>query len=447
MMLVFFVRLRFIGFLLFSLSLLFCSNQPDSQPDNEEEKELPPFVAVSKGTVSAALMKSVITGSPSVQNALSGLGIVVNDITYDARLFKLTYDTMYAGRKIRASAMIAVPRKDGELSLVAVQHGTILANQEAPSEWSLATAALTNALLEGLFDTMVGGQVSVNVDYLGFGKSHDQFSIHPYLIRDSYPQDIISAIQFTKQFAQQENINLTDQLFLRGYSEGAFATLAAQQVIESSQILKDDFTLQAVAVGAGPYDLLRTVAKSLSAPSGNLGASSYAPYLYLASEQAYGWETSRMNAIFRTDTNVIRELFNRKNTRMQIETNAAVPASLSALFKSDALSTLKTSAISNNDKPIFREFKEKLRDNSLHSGWIPTAPIRLYHCTHDEIVTSENTTDYAVDLVGGISNDITLTHASTDKSNSGYILDSTMGPIHASCPLYGLPIKEWFKKF
>ncbi len=434
---VLFFNFRFVVFSLCLVSLFFCSNDPEREPS-------PPSI-IEKGTVVASLIRSTIDGNASIQTLVENLGIVSADIRYDVDLFKIIYDTTYDNQKLRASAMVVIPKKDGDLSLVAVQHGTILAQREAPSEWNVLSPASMN-FLEGLFDAMIAGYVSINVDYLGFGESHDNFSVHPYLIRDSYPQDIISAIRFTKkELAQKKNIKLKNQLFLRGYSEGAFATLATQSFIEFDPTLKNEFNIQAVAVGAGPYDLLYTASQALSDPSGMLVAPSFAPYVYLAAEQAYDWKKSHMEAIFKTDTNVIRQLFNRENKRREIEMDMAVPKSLSALFKADALNALKVSTISDTENSIFREFKEKLIENSLHSDWVPSAPTRLYHCAGDKIVASGNTTSQAVGLVKG--RDITSGHASANEADSGYILDTTMGNSHSACPLYGLPIKEWFDKF
>ena len=59
---------------------------------------------------------------------------------------------------------------------------------------------------------------------------------HPYHIKDSYTRAVIHMIRAVKQLSQtlinEESFQYNDQLFLAGYSEGGYATLAAQAGIE-----------------------------------------------------------------------------------------------------------------------------------------------------------------------------------------------------------------------
>ena len=433
--------LFFRSLILLPILLLFfpvCSNQ-------EEEPE--PRVEW-KGALTASDLRDSVLMSEAGEAQLELFGISLNDILYDVDFYKARYEVEYRAQKINASAMITVPKRDGNppLSIVAVQHRTILANAGAPSEWTFAAYSQEGLVMEGLFDSVAGGHISVNVDYLGFGDSLDAFSIHPYLIPDSYPNDVMEAIRTTREFARDEKIILDDNLFLRGYSEGAFASLAVQREIESDENLKSEFGIDAVAVGAGPYDLLHTVSTLLSADVGLLAEPAYAPYLYLALEEAHGWESSRMDSIFKTDTAKIRQLLDRSKSLTQVGMDPALTNQITGLFTSEALSSLRMNTISPTEPDAFREFKEKVKENSLHSGWTPQAPTRLYHCRADTIVPASNTATQANQLVG--DNEITLLdHASEEKGNSGYVIDRDPSHFHRNCPLYSLPIKEWFSKF
>ena len=464
--------------LLFCLLFSFCVNK---EPVNEESQnclvnqespkvgEIPPsnLEIEDKGSLVANNIKSLISLSPPLQDSLENLGISREDLQYDVQLYKIIYDTTYLGNIIRASAMIAVPDKTGPLGLVAVQHGTFFANEEVPSEWisptlaNFANLTLENLVMEGLPDSMVGGYLSVSVDYLGFGESHNKVIRHPYLNCNSYPQDIISALRATKDFVRDKNIVLQDKLFLRGYSEGAFATLATQRVIESDELLKNEFPITAVAAGAGPYDLLYTASTLLRDPSVELLVPSYLPYVYFGAEQVYGkeynWSDTHINNFLKTDTVAMRKLFNGEHTRNVIEMEMSegllvVPKLISALFQAEAL---KSWTVSNNSDAVINETTEPnsifrifnkvvLQDNSLNFGWTPNAPLRLYHCEDDKIVPPGNSTDRASGLVD--NNKISLKeHAILNKNVSGYVTQSDHG--HSPCPLYALPIKEWFDKF
>ncbi len=459
--------------LLFCILFSFCVNK---EPGNEEPQnclvnqesqkvgEIPPsnFEIEDKGSLAADTIKNFISLSPSLRDSLENLGISGEDLQYDVKLYKIIYDTTYLGDIIRASAMIAVPDKAGPFALVAVQHGTFFANKEVPSEWTIPTnLMLENLIMEGLPDSMAGGYLSVNVDYLGFGESRNKVIRHPYLNCNSYPQDIISALRATKDFVRDKNIVLQDKLFLRGYSEGAFATLATQRVIESDELLKNEFPITAVAAGAGPYDLLYTASTLLKDPSVELLVPSYLPYVYFGAEQVYGkeynWSDTHINNFLKTDTVAMRKLFNGEHTRNVIEMGMSegllvVPKLISALFQAGALKSLNVSnnsdaVINETTEPnsIFRIFnKVVLQNNSLNFGWTPNAPLRLYHCEDDKIVPPGNSTDRASGLVD--NNKISFEeHAMINKNVSGYVTKSGYG--HSPCPLYALPIKEWFDKF
>src|SRR3712207_9335251 len=56
-----------------------------------------------------------------------------------------------------------------------------------------------------------------------------------------------------KEFLKKENIAFNDNLFLAGYSEGGYVTLAAAQEIENNP--EHNLKLTGAAAGAGGYEL------------------------------------------------------------------------------------------------------------------------------------------------------------------------------------------------
>ena len=60
-------------------------------------------------------------------------------------------------------------------------------------------------------------------------------------------------LKAAKELAQQNNISFNKKLFLAGYSEGGYATMAAHKAIEENGL--DGFELVASFPGAGAYDL------------------------------------------------------------------------------------------------------------------------------------------------------------------------------------------------
>jgi pimeloyl-ACP methyl ester carboxylesterase len=81
---------------------------------------------------------------------------------------------------------------------------------------------------------------------------------HPRLIRpvmdlSPHADAVIDMIKATKEFLDEEGIQVNDKLFLTGYSEGGYVTLAAAKEIELNP--SHALTVTAVAAGAGSYDL------------------------------------------------------------------------------------------------------------------------------------------------------------------------------------------------
>ncbi len=169
---------------------------------------------------------------------------------YAVTAWRLEYLTVDGdGREVRASGLVAVPDKgQGRLSpALLYQHGTIFKDAEAPSNAILASEApIAVASL---------GYIVVAADYVGYGASKGS-SQHPYLL--SAPtaaavNDMLRAAHFwhdTQGAAAGALCN--GQLFLLGYSEGGYATMAAHRALQASDSPYVPHLVASVA-GAGPY--------------------------------------------------------------------------------------------------------------------------------------------------------------------------------------------------
>src|SRR5690606_25925463 len=93
-------------------------------------------------------------------------------------------------------------------------------------------------------------------DYLGYGASTQ--ILHPYYNERYSAMAVIDMIKAGKIFCKNEDIPVSDKLFLAGYSEGGYVTLAAQKEIESNPA--HNLKITAVAAGAGGYDLTAMLA-------------------------------------------------------------------------------------------------------------------------------------------------------------------------------------------
>ncbi len=146
--------------------------------------------------------------------------------------------------RVNASALVSLPQVEGKrVPLIADLHGTIFGNDYSPTQNDplTRTGTLTSALKSyGV----------VMPDYLGYGKSAN--IQHPYLLKDSLADSVIDAIKATKSFYAQKGLDDGDKLFLMGYSEGGYATMATALKIQNEY---PTINLTAVAPMAGSYDL------------------------------------------------------------------------------------------------------------------------------------------------------------------------------------------------
>lgn len=165
--------------------------------------------------------------------------------------WRLEYTTLDAnGSEVRASGLISVPQKPaGSTSpVLSYQHGTIFRDAEAPS--NNAVPGEVAVVLASL------GYVVVAPDYVGFGASRG--TPHPYLMSTPTAAAVIDLLTASKVWRAQNQVADNGQLFITGYSEGGYATMAAHRALQASGSphLAD---LRMAVVGAGPYDVQATL--------------------------------------------------------------------------------------------------------------------------------------------------------------------------------------------
>ncbi len=191
-------------------------------------------------------------GQATLIQGLVSLGITTLNVTSGASCYKLTYGTPNpAGSLVHASGLVCLPTTTrSNRPVISYQHGTIFLNSDAPSNLLTSPEGAIGAVLAGL------GFISVLPDYLGFGVSAGM--LHPYLHADTLSSATVNMNRAARTFFPAVNATSNGQLFLAGYSEGGYATLATQRLMEQS--LSAEFSVTASEPGDGPYDLTGTAA-------------------------------------------------------------------------------------------------------------------------------------------------------------------------------------------
>ena len=175
------------------------------------------------------------------------------------------------------------------LPLVVYAHGTELQKQACPSrfggeEWPLGAAAAA-----------AFGFAVAMPDLPGMGG--DAGSFHPYCHAASLAYAIVDSIPaavrlFTEDpYLVQHRLTWDGRLYLVGYSEGGYATLAAVKEVEThaaAYAAQAHFTLTGSACMAGPFDLSGAMRTTFIDPVQGYPRSYYLPYFVRGYHGVYG---------------------------------------------------------------------------------------------------------------------------------------------------------------
>ncbi|CAL2085658.1 alpha/beta hydrolase family protein [Tenacibaculum sp. 190524A02b] len=173
---------------------------------------------------------------------------IANKLKYGVKVYKIIYSTNYvrSGFKIKASGAVLIPNTSETMDMLSYQHETLEVSNYPPSNF-LNSAPLY--VSPTVFASI--GYISVLPDYIGYGSS--EIFEHPYEHGESLATASRDMIRATREFiALKDDSNLSDKLFLTGYSEGASATMALHRLLQNKH--SDEFTVTATSCGAGAYD-------------------------------------------------------------------------------------------------------------------------------------------------------------------------------------------------
>jgi pimeloyl-ACP methyl ester carboxylesterase len=179
-------------------------------------------------------LKTIPTIEARVLLILSGVkGISVSNAV---DCYRMQYSIQAGGKVIRLSGLLALPRGIVPLRLVSFQHGTTTTRSAVPSQpdGTGIAAAITFA---------GNGYALVVPDYPGLGESEGR---HPYYVADAIGPAIVGMIEAAQRLQGVPKA----PVFLAGFSEGAWASLAALRIMET-----DGKQVLGSAQVAGAYDL------------------------------------------------------------------------------------------------------------------------------------------------------------------------------------------------
>jgi pimeloyl-ACP methyl ester carboxylesterase len=201
--------------------------------------------------MNAVHLKTISVAEVTSALALAGDAAFLANPGYAVQAWRLTYLTVDGkGQPIVASGLVAIPQKPaGALSpVLSYQHATIKHQVDAPS--SLADLGDPPVVLASL------GYIVVAADYVGYGAASG--APHPYLLSAPSASSVIDLLTAAKFWRQAQHVPDNKQLFLTGYSEGGYVTMATHRALQAGTSVHRDELVRVVA-GAGPYNVATTL--------------------------------------------------------------------------------------------------------------------------------------------------------------------------------------------
>ncbi|MDQ3230725.1 MAG: hypothetical protein M3Q07_02810 [Pseudobdellovibrionaceae bacterium] len=393
------------------LSGLLACQQP--LPDQTEEEETTADIQVESSVPSPFMMAVKLANVPKEQldQKFAALGVKARTGVDIYRIYYRTTDMK--NNHVKGTGLVIVPMiRLPVFPWISLQHVTITGEAQAPS----------NKPEEGIFEASQGF-ITVVADQIGFGGTTG--TTHPYLFKNAYPKALVEMLRASKTFIAANGLTV-GPLFLRGYSEGAYATMALQKAIETQHAT--EFQLVASAPGAGPYELEQTAMGSMALPQVNpvnlsLLALSYAQYL------APEIDLSKVFAISLDE--VKKTLDGSKSYEDALKT---LPSAPSALFKAEFIADFTQAQPTTLEAQTLRRL---LKENShFKDGWTPKTLTRFYHCRDDEAVPVQ-LTDYAMGAISALAPNAPVSKVIMDSP------DASKPFRHQTCPLYYSAI-SWF---
>jgi pimeloyl-ACP methyl ester carboxylesterase len=317
------------------------------------------------------------------------MAAIRNRVEYGIQVYKITYYTTLQGESQVASGLVCVPMGEGPFPVMSYQNGTNTLHSNAPSENPNRDLYL---MLESVAST---GFVVAIPDYIGFGSSDNTF--HPYLHKESTVQTVIDMLRAIDELTENElNVSINNDLYITGYSQGGWATMAVQKAIETE--FSNEFNLKASACGSGPYDL--SYINKYIRNQETYPMPYFTGYMF-NSYQNLGVMTTPIDSVFQEPyAEKIPELYD--GTMSGEEINDELTTVVADLFTENYILNYETDS-------TFTSLRETLVDNSIEA-WVTSTPTRIYHGTADDFVPAQVSTSIYQDFLelGVSSNQVVM---------------------------------------
>ena len=357
------MKTRILSYFLASIIFLSVFSSCELRNNGDDDQPIDKYL-VSYEVQKTYLKVYISTILDQVSDSYPDLESIINYVENGVTIYKISYITTFNGEDHLASGLVCVPLGVGTYPVLSYQNGTNTEHSKAP------TVNPDNELFLLLEFMASTGFIVTIPDYLGFGDADDMF--HPYLDKKSTVQSIIDMQRAVKEMVNNYlEVDMNDDLYIIGYSQGGWATLQLQKAIEDDYSTM--FNLKASACGAGPYNLNyinEYIFEQTDYPMPYFIGYMFNSYINLGL-------TTPASEVFKApfDTK-ISTLFDGTNAGEAI--NMQLTTRVTDLFTANFIANYNTDV-------IFAPTIAMLNENSIEA-WKTTTPTMLLHGTADTYV-------------------------------------------------------------
>ena len=285
------------------------------------------------------------------------------------------------------SGLLIIPQGNfgnPNMPIMGYQHGTMLAKKQAPSffEKDDPFATSMEVIIAILLSTL-NGYIVAMPDYQGLGR--DESNIQPYVGAKPLACSVLDLLVATREYIDYcAGVSWSKQIFLMGYSQGGYVTMAAAREMQQNEKNKDLLPyLAAVAPCAGPYSLSRVMRflmlREEIYPLGVFFVMTLRGFYAMYGDQFEGIFTKEK--AFRPEYWHIWDMAD--GSVCMLDVNALLPQ-----IPRDMLSDEMVRQLSTEGSPVYNVLEE----NDV-VDWAPSMPIQLYQSPRDGLVPFENTVE------------------------------------------------------
>ena len=330
---------------------------------------------------------------------IGNFGSLLINFSNTIEMQKVTYQSTGADGQLHTmTGLLILPQAifggRPSVPILMYQHGTEVYRPFSPSQYLTHRNKPTDypEVMVAAAIAATGYAVAL-VDYEGMGDNTD---IQPHVNGAVLAQQVIDLLRSSRDIIAGTTSPCTwnNQLFLMGFSEGGYVTMAVTRDLQLNHAA--EFTVTASAPLSGPHDL-SGVMRGVILSDNTFKSPYFVPMILTSYNYAYGGQTSLFNPA----------------TAMIAPFNTTVPPLFDGNFQSDTISEAMgmdfTTPILIVPKSVLSQgFIDQLTDTTStvvtllkendsyrlpgqpDSVWVPTVPMRMIHHPDDDLVPFAN---------------------------------------------------------